>query len=167
MRSLVLIAILSLCGCSAEQHAPAPRQEVLVPDYSLDAFGGRLLGTDRGEWIGKLMFQDADGNLGTVLNENVHGIVKNPDGIFVFTGLAHGELNEGYIYTASRTADGLVVTSLLGRLPGAPTSVHQLQQGGVTSFLVYSGYSGNRPLFNCYQLAGKIVSPGYDCLSPK
>jgi len=166
MRPLLLTVMLVLCGCSAEQRAPTQAHEVVVPDHSLDAFGGHLLGTDRGEWIGKLMFQDADGNLTTLLNENVHGIVHNQDGIFAFTGLAHGTLNEGYIYIVSREPSGPSV-SRLGRLPGAPTRVRQLQPDGATSFLVYSGFSNNRPLFECYQLAGKIVSRGHDCLPPK
>jgi hypothetical protein len=167
MRPLLLTVMLVLYGCSAEQRAFAKASEILVPDYSLDAFGGHLLGTDRGEWIGKLMFQDADGNLSTILAENVHGIVKNPDGIFVFTGLAHLSLNEGYIYALTREPDGRVLASRLGRLPGAPTRVSQLQPEGTTSFLVYSGFSNDRPLFECYQLQGKIVSRAQDCLPPK
>jgi hypothetical protein len=167
MRSLLLTVMLVLCGCSAEQRVPTQVQNVVVPDYSLEAFDGRLLGTNRGEWIGKLMFQDADGNLSTVLAENVHGIVKNPDGIFVFTGLAHGSANEGYIYTLTRESDGPVLASRLGRLPGAPARVNQPQPEGPTSFLVYSGFSNNRPLFECYRLTGKIVSRAHDCLPPK
>jgi hypothetical protein len=167
MRSLLLTVMLVLCGCSAEQRTPTKAQDILVPDYSLEAFGGRLLGTDRGEWIGKLMFQDADGNLSTILAENVHGIVKNPEGVFVFTGLAHLSLNEGYIYALTREPDGRVLASRLGRLPGAPTRVSQLQPEGATFFLVYSGFSNDRPLFECYQLQGKIVSRAQDCLPPK
>jgi hypothetical protein len=167
MRSLLLMVMLALCGCSAEQRTPTKVREIFVPDYSLEAFGGRLLGTDRGEWIGKLMFQDSDGNLSTILAENVHGIVKNPKGVFVFTGLAHLSLNEGYIYSVTREPDGRVLASRLGRLPVAPTRVSQLQPGDATSFLVYSGFSNDRPLFECYQLQGMIVSRAQDCLPPK
>lgn len=167
MRSLLLMAMLVLCSCSAEQRTPTQAHKIVVPDHSLDAFGGQLLGTDRGEWIGKLMFQDADGKLETILNENVHGIVKNSDGIFVFTGLAHLSTNEGYIFSILRGPDGPVTASRLGRLPGAPTRVSQSQPDGVTSFLVYSGFSGNSPLFECYQLTGKVVSRGHGCLPPK
>jgi hypothetical protein len=167
MRSLLLTVILVLCSCSADQSTPAQALEIVVPDYSLDVFGGRLLGTDRGEWIGKLMFQDADGNLETILNENVHGIVKNSDGVFVFTGLAHLGANEGYIFTIARKPDGPVTASRLGRLPGAPTRINQPQPDGATSFLVHSGFSGNRPLLECYQLIGNTVSRGHDCLPPK
>ncbi|MGY0653038.1 hypothetical protein ACW7GZ_14505 [Luteimonas sp. A537] len=163
MRPLLLTAMLFICGCSAEQSAATQAPEVLVPDYSLDGFGGHLIGTDRGEWIGKLLFQDADGHLTTLLNENVHGIIKNADGIFAFTGLAHLSLNEGYIYAVTQEPNGPVSVARLGRLPGAPTRVRQLQREGATSFLVYSGFSNNRQLFDCYQLAGKIVSRGHDC----
>jgi hypothetical protein len=161
--------MLVLCGCSAEQSTPnqASAPEVVVPDYSLDAFGGHLLGTDRGEWIGKLMFQDADGHLTTLLNENVHGIVKNADGIFAFTGLAHLSLNEGYIHFVTQEPHGPVLVTRLGRLPGAPTRVRQLQPTGATFFLVYAGFSNNRQVFECYQLAGKIVRRGHDCLPPE
>ena len=170
MRSLLLTAMLMLCGCSAEQPAPKPIREhrVVVPDHSLDAFGGRLYGTNRGEWIGQLTFQDADGDLETVLNENVHGIVENPEGIFVFTGLAHLSANEGYIYILTRAAEGPVVATPLGRLPGAPKGVAQLQRGGATYFLVRSGHHRNGDaLFECYRLVGKIVDHGNDCLPPK
>lgn len=167
MRPLLLTVMLVLCACSAEQRAPAQTRQIVVPDHSLNAFGGHLLGTNRGEWIGKLIFRDADGNLDTVLTENVHGIVRNPEGVFVLTGLAHGTANEGYIFVIARESDGPVTASRLGRLPGAPTQVSQLQPDGVTTFLVYSGFSSNRPLFECYQLAGKIVSRAHDCLPPK
>jgi len=167
MRPLLLTAMLVLSGCSVEQPTPIQAPEVIVPDYSLDAFGGHLLGTDRGEWIGKLMFQDADGNLTTLLNENVHGIVENADGIFAFTGLAHLSLNEGYIYAVTQEPNGSVLVTRLGRLPGAPTRVRQLHPEGTTSFLIYSGFSNSRQLFWCYQLVGKMVSRGHDCLPPE
>jgi len=167
MRSLLLTVMLALCSCSAEQSASAQAREIVVPDHSLDAFGGRLLGVDRGEWGGKLLFQDADGNLDTVLTENVQGIVKNPGGIFAFTGLAHRSINDGYLYLVVRDPDGSIKASRLGRLPGAPSRVSQLQPDGVTSFLVYSGISNGRSLFECYQLAGKIVSRAHNCLPPE
>jgi hypothetical protein len=138
----------------------------LVPDHALAAFGGQLFGTDRGEWIGKVVFQDAAGNLQTLLNENVHGIVRNSAGIFVFTGLAHMGTNEGYIYTVALSANQQVQTALLGRLPGAPSQVSQKADGSIT-FLVFTGTSANRRAYECYSLTGKTVSRSYDCLPPK
>jgi hypothetical protein len=168
MRRLLLASILVLGACTAEPGVPdAPKPKEVVPDYSLDAFGGHLLGTDRGEWIGELMFQNADGDLETILKENVLGIVKNAEGVFAFTGLAHMGTNEGYIYAISRTSEGHIAASRMGRLPGTPSRVAQLQPNGATSFLVFSGFSQGRQLFECYQLVGKIVSRGQTCLPPK
>ena len=169
MRLLALAVLLACCGCSEppnSQIAPTPQPETVIPGHVLPAFEGQLVGTDRGEWIGKLTFQDAAGNLKTLLNENVHGIVQNPAGIFVFTGLAHMDVNDGYIYEVAQGASDHVQTTLLGRLPGAPTQVSPKPDGS-TTFLVYSGYSGNRGLFECYSLTGKVVKRAYDCLPPK
>ena len=165
MRSVLLVTMLALLGVASHRVAFAQAGE--TADNSLAAFSGHLLGTDRGEWVGKLMFQDAHGNLVTLLNENVHGIVKNSEGIFVFTGLAHMSLNDGEIFTVARTPDGKLTTSSLGHLPGAPSRVRQREPGGATSFLVYSGFRGDQRLFNCYQLIGKVVSRGQDCLPPE
>jgi hypothetical protein len=163
----MLASILVLGACSAEQRAPnEPEPKKVVPDYSLDAFGGHLRGTDRGEWIGELTFQDVDGDTETILKENVLGIAKNGEGVFAFTGLAHMGTNEGYIYAISRTSEGHITASRLGRLPGAPSRVAQLQPNGATSFLVFSGFSQGRQLFECYQLIGKVVSRGHTCLPP-
>ena len=165
MRSLLLMSILALLGVASQRVAFAQPGE--TADHSLAAFGGHLLGTDRGEWVGKLTFQDANGNLVALINENVHGIVKNSEGIFVFTGLAHMSLNEGEIFAVTRTPDGKLTASSVGYLPGAPSRVRQREPGGATSFLVYSGFRGDQRLFNCYQLIGKVVSRGQDCLPPE
>ncbi|WP_363796552.1 hypothetical protein ABU614_14815 [Lysobacter firmicutimachus] len=64
--------------------------------------------------------------------------------MFVFTGLAHLSSNEGHVYRLTRAADGPVVATRLGRLPGAPSRVRQAHRDGATSFLVYSGYRNER-----------------------
>ena len=59
MRPLLLMVMLVFCGCSEEQRAVTPQTRAMDPDYSLEAFGGQLRGTDRGEWIGELSFKEA------------------------------------------------------------------------------------------------------------
>jgi hypothetical protein len=168
MRPILLMVILVSCGCSGEQRpAVAPQSETVIPDYSLEAFGGQLRGTNRGEWIGELSFKAADSTIDHLLNENVLGLVKNSEGLFAFTGLAHMHTNEGYIYAISRTPEGRIAASRLVRLPGAPSRVNQPEPGGPTSFLVFSGFSKDRRLFECYQLVGKIVTRGSACLPPE
>lgn len=168
MRPLQLTVLLACSGCTVESdtRTQASKPEILIPDHTLRAFDGQLLGTDRGEWIGQLIFQDATGNLNPLLKENVHGIIENSAGVFVFTGLAHLGINEGYIYVVTLGPNEQVEASLLGRLPGAPAQLAQ-QPDGSTTFLVYAGYKGNRQVYECYSLTGKIVSHSNGCLPPK
>jgi hypothetical protein len=165
MRPTLFLITLSFLAAALQHDAHAQANE--KPDYSLEAFGGHLLGTDHGEWVGRLVFQGPRGNHVVLLNKNVHGIVENSAGIFVFTGLAHMSLDDGEIFTVLRNRNGEITVSSLGYLPGAPSRVRQRQSGGATSFLVYTGFSGDRRVFDCYQLIGNVVSRGQDCLPPE
>jgi hypothetical protein len=145
------------------------------PDHVFSAFGGKLIGTDHGEWGGALAFQGANGNVevlvqdkwdGDVHGGNVHGIVQNPAGIFVFTGLAHLGLNEGRIYTVGRGLDSKIQARLLMELPGAPSYVTKNPDGS-TTFLVYVGHSKGRSSYQCMVLSKMAVSPSKDCEEPK
>jgi hypothetical protein len=171
MRRLLLTTAL-LCGCAQQSEpsvAPAPiepKMHAVVVDHALSAFNGRLLGTDHGEFVGSLMFEDARGDRVTLLKENVHGIVRNDAGVFVFTGLGHLGINDGYIYTISGGEP--FQAKILGRLPGAPRQVVQ-RADGVTSFLVFTGrHSKNgRPVYACYALAGSRVAHDQACSPPR
>ena len=170
MRSLLLIAFCIACGCS-ESPAPvpaSPRTEVMKPDHVLQAFGGKLLGTDQGEWIGQLAFQDSGGGIETVLRENVHGIVENNAGGFAFTGLRHIHTNDGFIYEITKTNNNDIIATRLGRLPGAPSNVAQ-QPDGATTFLVDEGRMSAKglPITECYELRGKVVQRSSSCPAPK
>lgn len=172
MRSLVLTLVALFCGCSGTSREPErytqPTPQVIKADYMQPAFGGRLLGTDRGEWVGELLFQDEAGRLETILHENVHGIVENPAGIFVFTGLNHMRTNVGDIYTVTLTKNNDVVATRLGRIPGAPRDVTK-QRDGTTTFLVTTERYDRegRPIYDCYELRGKLVEHSLSCLPPK
>jgi len=142
--------------------APEPRRH---PERSLQAFGGLLIGTDQGEWIGRLQFQDPAGGLRTILEENVLGIVKNGDGVFVFTGLDHLSTNEGLVYVIKPDTNNIPRPELLVRLSGYPSQVHQ-EPDGTIGFIVFTGRRDQqgRFLHECYRLVGQEVSRGTGCL---
>lgn len=112
------------------------------------------------------MFEDEAGNVQTLLNENVHGIVENTAGIFVFTGLSHLSINEGYIYIVATEEDEKLRLSRLGRLPGAPRQIQKHADGSI-SFLVFAGYRDDRRYYECYSLTGEIVARSTNCAQPK
>jgi len=141
----------------------APR----FPVYSAEAFGGRLIGTDHGEWGGKLEFEDPAGGRQTILEENIRAIIKNQDGVFVFTGLAHMGLNRGAVYVVNADANSAPRPALFAKLPGAPVRVHQ-EADGTARFLISTGPrdAQGKFVYACYQLAGKVVERGTGCLPP-
>jgi hypothetical protein len=137
----------------------------LHPVHSIQAFGGLLIGTDRGEWIGRLQFQDPAGGMHTILEKNVLGIIQNKDGVFVFTGLDHLGMHEGLLYVVKSDTSHMPRAELLAQLPGTPSRVHQ-DPGGTTRFLVFPGQRDQQGRFvhECYQLEGQVVSRGAGCL---
>ena len=168
-RVLLCSVVLATCGCNDKSEpveTESSRPPPLVADHILRAFGGTLLGTDRGEWIGKLVFEDEDGNLTTILDENVHGIVENPEGIFVFTGLSHLRTNDGFIYVITREANERVYATMLGRLPGAPSQVNPIDDESA-SFLVFAGFRNDSSYYECYALTGRQVSQSNKCSPPR
>jgi len=170
MRSFALILLVLFCGCSESEQVPQQTPQaphVIIADYVHSAFGGKLLGTDRGEWTGELLFQDGTGGVERILHENVQGIVENHAGIFVFTGLHHMGTNVGYIYTITLTSNNDVVATRLGSIPGAPSDVIQ-HPDGTASFLVATEHYDlkGRAVYDCYELAGKLVKHSLGCLPP-
>ena len=166
MRRMMLLVLLVCSGCSKEpvhDGGVAAKPQTIIVDHVLPAFDGKLLGIDQGEWGGSLIFEDAAGSRQVVLDENVHGIIENPAGIFAFTGLAHLGINEGYIYVITREPNEKIYATMLGKLPGSPSQVTQLADRR-TVFLVNRD---DAPYFECYALTGRIVSPSNECSPPK
>ncbi|UHQ18861.1 hypothetical protein LVB87_11780 [Lysobacter sp. KIS68-7] len=172
MRTAALaVALLACAACSqretAAEAAPPPKRErTIVTDYSLPAFGGTLVGTDMGEWIGGLSFEDNTDTLHPLLRENVHGIVETPAGIFVFTGLAHLGSNEGNVYRIDPKADAPPRAVRVAQLSGSPTQVARLHDGTM-SFLVYAGWRDDRELYECWGFDGRQLARSRECLPPR
>lgn len=107
-------------------------------DYTYAAFNGELLGADRGEWGGELVFRGAGGTVQAVLRRNVRGIVGMPSGVVVFTGLSHLGSSTGAIFRLEQRHDGAVVATPLHSLPGAPGDLRWTTHGDVVFSVNYA-----------------------------
>ena len=164
--SLTALGLLASCDGPYYAHRQTPvTTNIKNSQFQLEAFDGTLYGQDRGEWIGGLYFRDQADRTYEVIDQNVHGLIRNSSGVFVFTGLAHLSLNEGYIYRLAVDSDRHIVPQRLGRLPGAPSRVTQ-HKDGITSFLVYAGYVGDKQHFRCLALDGLRVTDSNRCDRP-
>jgi hypothetical protein len=116
----------------AEQLAKLPQnlREIVAKDKNpkgylhIESFeNGWLIGSDAGEWGGKLLWINADGSRQTgLLNDNIRGIVKLGKDVFILSGLAHLSIDEGKIYKLTADEKGTLKTSLLTDLKTQPQS---------------------------------------------
>ena len=72
------------------------RNESGGSQYIYETDNGKLIGTNHGEWGGKLIFKN-DTVEYTIIHENICGIVQYNNGIYVLTGLSHLRISEGKI----------------------------------------------------------------------
>ncbi len=102
-----------------------------VPEVGIQVTGGYLLGSDRGEWGGELVFIDSAGKQTTLLSENVHEICTMPFGIVVVTGLSHLGIDGGDLFKVWKDDNGVWRTSRWRVLPDAPSTVGMLANGNL------------------------------------
>lgn len=112
------------------------------PDYVLAAFGGQLLGADRGEWGGELVFRDAGGTVHPMLKGNVRGIVKMPFGLIVLTGSNHLGSGAGAIFRVEKRRDGEVVATREHSLRGGPDDARWTTDGDLVFSVHYATRGG-------------------------
>lgn len=140
-----------------------------APAYALAAYGGQLLGGDRGEWGGELLFRGKEGEIHRLLEKNVHGIFDMPFGIVVFTGLAHMNSNEGAIYTVNRNRNDDISLNVFRRLPGAPRDVFRTEAGDVVFRVSTGEFMGNgasrEETLDCYLLKKSGTIEALPCSS--
>ncbi len=99
------------------------------PGCGLRVSDGLLLGGNRGEWGGELIFKGNAGAVTTLVDDNTTGIHRMPFGIVAATGLAHMTLNHGYLYLVD-IKDGSPPNARLWKvLPGAPMKSGLLKSG--------------------------------------
>ena len=106
-------------------------QRTVKPGCGLKVPGGKLLGANRGEWGGEIVFQRPDGSQQTVLGENIESLHRTPNGIIAVTGLAHLSLESGDLYRIDLRPDGSYEANWWKRLPGEPSAAGMLADGSL------------------------------------
>lgn len=91
-----------------------------VPTVALRVDGGWLVGGDRGEWGGELVFIGDNGVKQTIRDGNVQGLGRIGDRIVAAGGIAHMFLNDGALLEVRRGNDGRWQATAWRGLPGAP-----------------------------------------------
>jgi len=118
--------------CPVQRDYPSLKGARRAP-LVLDIQGGKLIGTDHGEWGGELGFID-EKTTQTVIDKNVLAIVRRGSRIFAVTGLDHGGLNRGDIWKVLRSDDGRWSARRLWRLPGTPYEIVAAPDGTIGLF---------------------------------
>ncbi len=164
---LPIMVMLVLPGCDDANHAGGVRQgrsPLDVYQIEVPAFGGSLLGSDHGEWGGRLSFLHENGQRVVLLDKNVVGIHRLPYGYAVVTGLWHLSINEGELFLVThRNAEQLRVDRLMV-LPHAPQKSWQRPDGsldiGMFTGKFDSDGPGGKPIFTCIHYAlDRTVEP--------
>ena len=93
-----------------------------VPDLALRVDGGWLVGSNRGEWGGELVFIGDDGAKVRVLSANIEDIYQLGDEIIATTGLAHLGSNSGMIFKLFYDKNSGWTAQEWIKLPGSPQS---------------------------------------------
>lgn len=93
-----------------------------VPDLALRVEGGWLVGSNRGEWGGELVFIGDDGAKVRVLSANIEDIYQLGDEIIATTGLAHLGSNSGMIFKLFYDKNNGWTAQEWIKLPGSPQS---------------------------------------------
>jgi HEAT repeat protein len=114
-------------------------QRNATPGCAFRFGNGLLLGGDRGEWGGELVYQDEKGATSVLLEQNIHAIHRMPFGVVATVGLAHLTMNSGYLYLVTRGPDGKPNARPWNVLPGAPMKSGVLENGD----LFVSCYGGD------------------------
>jgi len=114
-----------------EGNIVAHRRKISVtPQVGIRVPKGWLLGADRGEWGGELVFKEEDTEHYTILEENINGLFKLGERCIAVTGLAHLTLNDGIVYEL-KVVDGKWRAERWRALPGAPQSSGKLKSGEI------------------------------------
>ncbi len=139
---VVLGLACAISGCGGEGRSIASSSGHDVRDryqHQIPAFGGRLLGSDHGEWGGRLSFRYDDGTLVPLLDTNVVGLHRMPFGYVVVTGLWHMTADDGKLLLVTRNGDRKLRVDVLEVLPHAAVKSWQRKDGSLDIAMLDKG----------------------------
>jgi len=110
-----------------------------VPELALKVENGWLVGSDRGEWGGELVFIDDEGNSKILLNKSVEDIHRLGNLTIATTGLAHLGMNNGVIYKLELNKNGDWEVSHWIKLPGVTLSSWFVETGELLLNTLHGG----------------------------
>ena len=154
----ILLLICTISGCEDAGTSAVPPSGSDIRDryqHQIPAFGGRLLGSDHGEWGGRLSFRYDDGTRVPLLDTNVVGLHRMPFGIVVVTGQWHMTADDGKLLLVTRNDDRKLRVDVLAVLPHATVRSWQHKDGSVDIAMLDKGAEprdGAWP-FKCMHLA--------------
>lgn len=111
----------------AQEHLLAPR----TPQVALRVAAGWLLGANRGEWGGELVYAADDGRKQRVLDGNIEDIYNLGGQVIALGGVAHMIINEGAVHRLRLSAAGEWSAEPWLQLPGAPESSWPVETGEI------------------------------------
>jgi HEAT repeat protein len=120
------IKVVELTPDNIVEHREEIRQ---IPDVALRVSDGWLLGSDRGEWGGELVYRPDQGAIQRFLEDNIQNIYRIGSRTIAVAGLAHLMSNHGMLYELTRAPDGQWSAAPWRSLPGAPRSSWLLETG--------------------------------------
>jgi hypothetical protein len=123
-----------------------------APEHAVKFGEGILLGGDRGEWGGELVFRDQNDRDRKIIDENVISIIVDAKNAFVLTGLNHMGSNFGALYSLPNDGKaGAGNPSLIAKFDEAPSAFE------------FYDYLGFRIAFRSPEVS---VNTLYVCYSP-
>jgi hypothetical protein len=102
-----------------------------TPTCGLKVAGGYIVGADRGEWGGELVYSSGPSRARILKEENTMAIHRLPVGVVAVTGLGHLSLNRGALYLVKPVEGGGYQARLWKTLPGAPGRSGVLSNGSL------------------------------------
>lgn len=112
--------------------------DIRIPHVALKHELGWLAGTDKGEWVGEVVFIDKNKHTHFILKDNVEDIYNLGDRYFVVAGTSHLGLSDGSVYELFLKGNGWDFKKIHS-LPDTPFSSWIVESGEV----LINTYAGN------------------------